>query len=462
MKLATLLLPWAAVCCLQASAFEYEGLEYEDLGDGTAQLYSATGATGDITVPATVYDTDGNAYTVVAIRRNCFRSAKLGTVALPATLKTIGHSAFAHSSVEKIAFNEGLETIEGNAFYNCRNLDNVVLPTTLKELGEMAFYSCQSLMKIALPEGLTTLHSATFKECTRLETVELPASLTQFEDQVFSTCYSLESMAVPEGTTVIPESFCYQCSQLYDLQLPATVEVIKNGAFGFCHGLEHVELPNSVTTLLNGAFVHCTGLKEIVVPASVRTMGSDIFYQNSSVQTITLGENVEVLGFGTLGAWEVLEDKTHQWALTDIYCLNPVPARFEYDGYARPEPDFFSLEDFTDEERERFYNTVTLHVPAEALETYTNADLWSAFKTIVGDATGIQPAATGGPRTEAYRGGIRLTGMEPGTLATVYGTAGQTLGNATAGEGGTLQFGGLTAGIYMVRTGNACQKVLVR
>ena len=35
-------------------AFEYEGLQYEDLGDGTAQVSSAAGATGDVVVPQTV------------------------------------------------------------------------------------------------------------------------------------------------------------------------------------------------------------------------------------------------------------------------------------------------------------------------------------------------------------------------------------------------------------------------
>ena len=157
MKLSTYILTCAAACALQASAFEYEGLEYEDLGDGTAQLYSAASATGEVTIPATVYDTDGNAYTVVALRKSSFRDAQVSRVNLPETLRSIGSSAFAHSSVKYIKFNEGLETIDRNAFYNCKNLDNVVLPSTLKELGEMAFIYCESLMKIAIPEGITTI-----------------------------------------------------------------------------------------------------------------------------------------------------------------------------------------------------------------------------------------------------------------------------------------------------------------
>ena len=462
MKLSTYILTCAAACALQASAFEYEGLEYEDLGDGTAQLYSAASATGEVTIPATVYDTDGNAYTVVALRKSSFRDAQVSRVNLPETLRSIGSSAFAHSSVKYIKFNEGLETIDRNAFYDCKNLDNVVLPSTLKELGEMAFIYCESLMKIAIPEGITTLGMATFKECTRLETVELPSTLTNFEEQAFSTCYSLESMVVPEGTTVIPESFCYQCTQLSDLQLPSTVEEIRNGAFALCYGLEHLNLPNSVTTLLNGAFANCYNLQEVVVPSSVRTMGSDIFYQNASVKTITLGENVEVMGYGTLGTWEVLSDNSHQWVLTDIYSLNPVPPHFEYDGFARPEPDFFSLEEFTEEEKTRFYESVTLHVPDAALEAYRTASLWNEFRNIVGDAVGISSPTTIPAKVEAGDGNLHVSGLATGTAAMVYNTAGCLVATSTASTSGSVHFDSLPAGIYMVRTAGTSHKVMVR
>ena len=462
MKLSTFILACAAACSLPSAAFEYEGLEYEDLGDGTVQLYSAASATGDVTIPATVYDTEGNAYTVVALRKSSFRDAQVDKVTLPETLRSIGSSAFAHSTVKYIKFNEGLENIGNNAFYDCKNLDNVVLPNSLKDLGEMAFIYCESLMKIAIPEGITTLRSATFKECTRLETVELPSTLTTFEDQVFSTCYALESIAVPEGTTEIPESFCYQCTQLTDLQLPETVETIRNGAFALCYGLEHINLPNSLTTLLNGAFSGCYNLQEVVVPSSVRTMGSDVFYQNASVKTITLGENLEVMGFGTLGTWEVLSDNTHRWALTDIFSLNPVPPHFEYDGFARPEPDFFSLEEFTDEEKASFYQSVTLHVPDEAIEAYSTASLWSEFRHIVGDAVGISSPVNAQAAVEAGEGSIHLSNLASGTSVRIYNTAGSMVGSSTAATSGGVHFDALPAGVYMVRAAGKTHKVMVR
>ncbi len=462
MKISTFLLSCALTCAIPASAFEYEGLEYEDLGDGTAQLYSAASATGDVEIPATVYDAEGNAYTVVALRKSSFRDAQVSTVTFPETLRSIGSSAFAHSTVKYIKFNEGLESIDRNAFYDCKSLDNVVLPSTLKELGEMAFIYCESLMKIAIPEGVTSLGMATFKECVRLETVDLPSTLTNFEEQVFSTCYSLESIAIPEGTTFLPESFCYQCTQLTDIQFPSTLEEIRNGAFALCYGLEHISLPNSLTTMRNGAFANCYNLQEVVVPSSVRTMGSDVFYQNSSMKTITLGENVEVLGYGTLGAWEVLADNSHRWALTDIYSLNPVPPHFEYDGFARPEPDFFSLEEFTEEEKTQFYATVTLHVPDTAVDAYRTASLWSAFSNIVGDATGISAPTTMPTTVEAGEGSLHVSGLESGTVAMLYNTAGRLVATSTAMTSGSVHFDALPAGIYMVRTAGKSHKVMVR
>lgn len=443
-------------------AFEYEGLQYEDLGDGTAQVSSAAGATGDVVVPQTVYDENGNALTVVALKKSSFRDTQIASLVLPESLQRIGSSAFAHSTLKRIEFGNQLEVIERNAFYDCQNLDNVVLPASLREIGEMAFIYCSSLMKISIPEGIERLNSATFKECVRLEKVELPSTLREFEDQVFSTCYALESIHIPEGVKVIPESFCYQCTSLTDIQFPNTLEEIRNGAFGLCYTLEHISLPNSLFALRNGAFTACYSLEEVEIPSSVTTLGSDIFYQNSSMRTITLGENVEILGYGSLGAWEVLPDNSHQWVLSDIYSLNPIPPHFEYDGFARPEPDFFSLEEFTDEEKANFYASVTLHVPADALSAYQTADLWRAFSNIVGDAVGIDSPIAAAEEVESGDGMISVSGAEAGSQVSLYALSGRLVARQHAGEAGSVHFDALPAGLYVVKTAVGSRKAIVR
>ncbi len=64
---------------------------------------------------------------------------KLRRVTFPRTLRLIGEYAFAGcKNLKEIFFSEGLETIEDWAFISC-DINEVILPTTIKSIGENAF-----------------------------------------------------------------------------------------------------------------------------------------------------------------------------------------------------------------------------------------------------------------------------------------------------------------------------------
>ena len=68
--------------------------------------------------------------------------AKIKNIQLPSTIKTIGNGAFYYSSIEEINLPEGLTVIADNAFSGCKSLDNVVLPESLDSIGNSAFNYC--------------------------------------------------------------------------------------------------------------------------------------------------------------------------------------------------------------------------------------------------------------------------------------------------------------------------------
>lgn len=68
-----------------------------------------------------------------------------------------------------------------DAFYGCKNLDNVTLPSSLTSIGPSAFYDCIHLSSITIPYGVTKIASYTFYGCIRLTTVTIPSSVTRIE-----------------------------------------------------------------------------------------------------------------------------------------------------------------------------------------------------------------------------------------------------------------------------------------
>lgn len=67
---------------------------------------------------------------------------------------------------------EGTTRIEEFAFaYDCRYLTSIILPNTLRSIGECAFSGCENLSTITLPNSITEIEPDVFEECTGLTSV---------------------------------------------------------------------------------------------------------------------------------------------------------------------------------------------------------------------------------------------------------------------------------------------------
>ena len=84
----------------------------------------------------------------------------------------------------------GVTAIYSVAFYET-NIESVVLPEGLTEIGEQAFYYCERLASINIPASLTTIGEAAFDSCRALTEITIPETLTNMGSSVFSGCYDL-------------------------------------------------------------------------------------------------------------------------------------------------------------------------------------------------------------------------------------------------------------------------------
>ena len=119
---------------------------------------------------------------------------------VPDTVKTISYGAFEFSSALKTVFlNDGLETIDTFAFFNCNNLLYITVPGTVTSMGRGIFSQCRVLNKVTFEEGVTEVPAEAFDRCRTLETVVIPESVTTIGEGAFWDCVKLTTLDIPKN-----------------------------------------------------------------------------------------------------------------------------------------------------------------------------------------------------------------------------------------------------------------------
>ena len=81
--------------------------------------------------------------------------------------------------------------IGDHAFYNCESLTNINIPNSVTNIGDGAFWYCESLTSINIPNGVTNIGSFAFRNCSSLTSINIPDSVTNIGKSAFWRCDNL-------------------------------------------------------------------------------------------------------------------------------------------------------------------------------------------------------------------------------------------------------------------------------
>ena len=208
---------------------------------------------------------------------NLYSRQRLVEVVLPASVREIGNKAFSFSRfLERADLPERLVSIGDRAFERCEAMESVTFPENLQRVGEWAF--CQSgVRSVSFADGIrTTCGKGAFSFCVRLERIELPAGVA-FESAAFENCGALLEAAIAPGVTNIPDRAFEGCGRLVRVALPEGLRKIGYRAFANCDHLAQVDLPKSLREIESSAFEGCASLSTNVVPVNVESIGFRAF-----------------------------------------------------------------------------------------------------------------------------------------------------------------------------------------
>lgn len=149
----------------------------------------------------------------------------------------IGSYAFRNTELEEIVCPDTILEIGDEAFSGCKNLIQINIPDSVRRIGMWAFSYCESLSVVVLPNSLTKLELGAFSS-SGIEQIVFPSSLRSIPCACCSNCLKLKQVVISDGVkTIASEAFSRdelnkgQPNLLASIEIPASVECIRAKAF---------------------------------------------------------------------------------------------------------------------------------------------------------------------------------------------------------------------------------------
>ena len=220
--------------------------------------------------------------------------------------------------------------------------DSLTGELTSYSKGELVSNLADDVANSFISEGLAEEHSEitptgtiTITENGTYSVEEYLSAVVKVEDFKDFIAGSLTSITADmlAGITSIPDKAFYYKSALTSVEIPNGVTTIGENAFYLCSNLESVTIPNGVTTIGKSSFDQCYELgPSITIPSSVTSIGDRSFYLCYALKSVTV--------------------------------LATTPPNIIH---MSSEALFGGMSNFT------------IYVPAESVDTYKAADVWSNY-----------------------------------------------------------------------------------
>lgn len=175
----------------------------------------------------------------------------------------------------------GIEAIANRAFADGQ-VRTISLPSTLKYIGDEAFYGAKNLETITIPDSVLTIGEAAFALSLNLQSVNFNASSSKLNE--------------------IGASAFQGCNALTSIDIPYTVEKIGASAFLNCRNLTSVNFDYILTTEVDGVIT-----TEVKAKSKLTELGEMAFYDNRKLTSITIPDGLTEIGRETFYGCSLLE-----------------------------------------------------------------------------------------------------------------------------------------------------------
>ena len=254
--------------------------------DGKVTITKYLGSEAEVIVPSEIEDKP-----VVAIGANAFaKNEALVKVTLPASVTSIGQSAFAMCTKLESINAENVEAFGAYAFFQCSSLKAIVFNDSIENLPVYLFSECTSLANVKLPANLKALSNHLFDACESLKSVDIPDGVTLIDRSAFENA-GIETIVIPDTVTEIGD-YAFENAPLTTVTFGKNVEKLGSLVFWGCDELTEIVIPDKVTAIPYGTFFKCTNLTKVVIGKNVATIDETAFSGANSVVVYGYSDSV--------------------------------------------------------------------------------------------------------------------------------------------------------------------------
>ncbi len=358
---------------------------------------------GDVVIPESILY-DNQTYTVTSIGSYSFRDCpNLTTINIPNTVTSIGFNAFQGcSSLSAISIPDSVTYIGWGAFSACSSLTSLFLPKAVSHIEGYTLAGCPSLQSIVveegnetydsrnncnavietatnklvagcnksvIPEGVVIIGYEAFSQRSGLQSINIPNTVTTIEEYAFPGCDSVINISIPNSVTSIGQSALSCCNPLLESIVVAEGNpiydsrnncnaLIETATNVLILGCKNSVIPDGIDSIGDYAFKECSNLATIVIPNSVTKIGSGVFQHCSNLHSINIPSEVSYIGDFAFSSC---------YNLISVTCEASTPPSMGEDVFY----DAYNVS-----------SQGTLYVPAESVELYKKAAVWSNFAHI--------------------------------------------------------------------------------
>ncbi len=243
-----------------------------------------------------------NGENITELGKHAFENTAIKSFVFSGDLATIPDSCFYNSQISQITISQGIENIEGHAFYDCENLEAIILPDSLKTIGDSAFMHCENATEFKLSENIKTIGKYAFYGCEGIKEDKLiiDKNVESIGDYAFSgmsfdslyyNCIDFRAISVYNNEPTYTDAFKgvifkeitigpdvrLLCEKIFEgqneitnLTIPENVKIIEESAFANCTKLEALIIKDGIEEIMDNAFSGCSSLTEFTVPVTLK------------------------------------------------------------------------------------------------------------------------------------------------------------------------------------------------
>ena len=199
------------------------------------------------------------------------------------------------TEVTEKTLQEGTEGIADHVFIECPNLTMVVLPTSVRVVGNYAFNLCPKLWKVET-DSVELIGQYAFSQCKVLSNIVLGEGLKTIESYAFYGCTLLDNSSL--GGSIIPESVtrigtdAFKATALWNKPDESGIIYAGNWVVGYSGGISFPQLKAETVGVADYAFYQCETLQSITGLSYAKYIGRGAFFECTSLATVSLNNNL--------------------------------------------------------------------------------------------------------------------------------------------------------------------------